>query len=174
MAGLAWFLALVLATSGLQKLLERDRMGMATARLTGLNLAVAGPVSLVAAATEAMAALALLFQPTQGLGAVLACGLWLGYGAVLVAAARRGDSLDCGCSLAARTKPVDAFMIGRAFGLVALAGLTLAAAMAGVTGPAPGPAPGIEPLFAAFGLFTLYHAAGEIAALTPLRRKAAQ
>ena len=168
MAGLAWFLALVLASSGLQKLLERDRMSMATARLTGLNLAVAGPVSLVAAAIESMAALALLLQPTQAVGAVLAGGLWLGYGTVLVAAARRGDSLDCGCSLAARTKPVDGFMIARAFGLVALVGLTLAAALAGAT------APGIEPLFAAFGLFTLYHAAGEIAALPPLRRKAAR
>ena len=168
MAGLAWFLALVLASSGLQKLLERDRMSMATARLTGLNLAVAGPVSLVAAAIESMAALALLLQPTQTVGAVLAGGLWFGYGAVLVAAARRGDSLDCGCSLAARTKPVDGFMIARAFGLVTLAGLTLAAALAGAT------APGIEPLFAAFGLFPLYHAASEIAALPPLRRKAAR
>lgn len=168
MAGLAWFLALVLATSSLQKLLERDRISMATARLTGFNLAVALPVMVVAATIEAMAALALLFPQTQGLGAVLAGGLWLGYGAALRAAARRGDSLDCGCSLAVRTKPVDGFMIARAFGLVALSGFTLAAALAGAT------APGIEPVFAALGLFSLYHAAGEIAALPPLRKKAAR
>lgn len=168
MAGLAWFLALVLASSALQKLLERDRLSMATARLTGLDLSVAGPFSLAVAALEAMAALALLLPPTQAAGASLAGGLWLAYGAALAAARQRGDNLDCGCSLAARAKPVDGFMIARAFALVALAGLTLAAALAGAT------APGIEPLFAAVGLFTLYHAAGEIAALPPLRRKAAR
>ncbi len=168
MAGLAWFLALVLACSSLQKLLERDRLSMATARLTGFNLAVARPVMLVAATVEAMAALALLFAQTQALGAVLAGGLWLGYGTALLAAARRGDRLDCGCSLAVRSKPVDGFMIARAFGLVALAGLALVASLAGPT------VPGIEPVFAALGLFSLYHAAGEIAALPPLRRKAAR
>ena len=172
MAGLAWFLALVLATSSLQKLLERDRMSMATARLTGLNAALALPVLLVAAAVEAMAALTLVFPQTQGLGAVLAGGLWLGYGAALLAAARRGDSLDCGCSFTARTKPVDSFMIARAFGLAILAGVALAAALAAAL--AGTTAPGIEPVFAALGLFALYNAAGEIAALPPLRRKAAR
>lgn len=168
MAGLAWFLALVLATSSLQKLLERNRISMATARLTGLNAALALPVLLVAAAVEALAALTLVLPQTQGLGAVLAGSLWLGYGAVLLAAARRGDSLDCGCSFTVRTKPVDSFMIARAFGLAILAGVVLAAALTGAT------APGIEPVFAALGLFALYNAAGEIAALPPLRRKAAR
>lgn len=168
MAGLAWFLALVLAASAAQKLVERDRMALATAKLAGLNLSIAGPASLVAAAIEAMAAIALLFPSTQAIGAALAGTLWLGYGLALGAAARRGDSLDCGCSFAARTKPVDAFTVGRAFVLACLAMLALAAALAGAT------APGIEPLFAAVGLFTLYHAAGEIAALPPLHKKAAR
>jgi len=168
MAGLAWFLVLVLASSAVQKLIERDRMSTAPAKLAGLGLPIAGPVSLVAAAIEAMAAIALLFPSTQSIGAALAAGLWLAYGLALAAAARRGDSLDCGCSFAARTKPVDAFTIGRAFLLTCLAMLALAAAMAGAT------TPGIEPLFAALGLFSLYHAAGEIAALPPLPRKAAR
>ena len=167
MAGLAWFLALVLATSALQKLRERERMSMATARLTGLSPAIAEPVSLVAAAAEAMAAVALVFPATQVIGALLGGAIWLGYGVALASARRRGDSLDCACSLTARTKPVDRFMIGRAFALVALAVVALVAALAEAT------APGIEPLFAAIALFALYHLAGEIAALPPLRRKAA-
>lgn len=164
MAGLAWFLALVLASSALAKLRERERLALATARLTGLGAAPAGALALVVAALEALAALALLLPATQGVGAVIAAAIWLAYGVALFAARARGDSLDCGCSPARRAKPVDRFMIGRAFGLAALAGLALAAALVGVTSAE------IEPLFAALGLFTLYTLAGEIAALPPRRR----
>lgn len=168
MAGLAWFLALVLGSSALQKLLDRDRMSLATAKLTGIGPGLAAPLSLVAAALEAMAAVALLFPATQTVGALLAGSLWLGYGVALAAAGRRGESLDCGCSFAVRSKPVDVFTIARAFVLAAFAGLAFAAASVGATPP------GIEPLFAALGLFTLYHAAGEIAALPVPPRKAAR
>lgn len=168
MAGLAWFLALVLTSSALHKLLDRERIVLATARLTGLGAGVAGPVSLVAAALEAVAALTLLFPAIQTIGAGIAAALWLAYGVALAAAASRGDSLDCGCSFAAHSQHVDAFAIGRALVLASLAVLTFVAAQAGATPP------GIEPLFAAIGLFTLYHAAGEIAALSSLRRKVAQ
>ncbi len=168
MAGLAWFLALVLASSAIQKLLERNRTSTATAKLARIGPGIALPLSLVLAAAETMAGMALLFPATQALGAVLAMGLWLAYGAALVAASRRGDTLDCGCSFAVRHKPIDTFTIGRAFVLAGLAGITLLAAAAGATPP------GIEPLFAAFGLFTLYHAAGEIAALPAPHGKAAR
>jgi hypothetical protein len=167
MAGLAWFLALVLASSAIQKLLERDRMSMAAAKLAAVGLGLAAPLSLVAAALEAMAAVALLFPATQMVGALIAAGVWLGYGVALAAAARRGDSLDCGCSFAMRRKPVDAFTIARPFILAGFAGMVFVAAAAGAT------LPGVEPVFAALGLFTLYHAAGEIAALPSPHRKVA-
>ena len=133
-----------------------------------LAVALAAPLSLVAAAMETMAAVALLFPATQTVGALLAGLLWIGYGAALVAAARRGDSLDCGCSFAVHSRLVDAFTIARAFVLAGFAALAFVAAYAGATPP------GLEPVFAALGLFTLYHAAGEIAALPSSHRKAAR
>ncbi len=168
MAGLAWFLALVLASSAIQKVVARDRMSAATAQLTGAAPGLAAPISLVAAAIEAMAAVALLFTATQPVGALLAAAIWLAYGVALTAAAQRGDSLDCGCSFAVRKRSIDNFTVARPFALAAFAAGVLIAASKG------GTAPGIEPLFAALGLFTLYHAAGEIAALPSPTRKAAR
>jgi hypothetical protein len=152
----ALFLALVLAMSSAQKLAARQRAGVATANLLGIPIAQAQILALAAVLIEALAALALLFMETRPLGAAIAAGLWTVYALALVAAKRRGIAFDCACSFGARAKPVDAFALGRAFGL-------LAAAVAVMLAPTGGFDAGA--LFAALGIVALYLAAGELAAL---------
>lgn len=154
----ALFLALVLAAAAVHKLVARDRLAMATGRLTGLAAPLAGVVTLTAAAIEAAAAIALVLTPVRPIGALLAAALWLAYGGALLAARRRGESaFDCGCGFAVQRKPVDGFTIARPFGLALLAALV---AVLPTT-----PVPFAEPIFAALALYALFLAAGEIAAL---------
>ena len=162
MAGIAQaaalFLALVLAAAAVHKLVARDRLAMATGRLTGLAAPLAGVVTLTAAAIEAAAAIALVLTPVRPIGALLAAALWLAYGVALLAARRRGEStFDCGCGFAVQRKPVDGFTSARPFGLALIA--TLVAVL-----PAT-PVSLVEPVFAALALYALFLAAGEIAAL---------
>lgn len=154
MAALSLFLALVLALAAAHKLLKRDRLATAAARLTGLPLSTGALVSLAAAALETVAAIALLLPGTQPIGAAIAALLWLGYAALL--ASHLGQSLDCGCSLGVREKPVSALLVARATGLAALALLVAFA---------PTAAPTIETPFAALAFLALYLALDELLAL---------
>lgn len=154
MSALPVFLALVLAIAAVHKLAKRDRLATATSRLTGLPLSSASLVSQAAAAVEGLAALALLFAETRTLGGTIAATLWLGYAILL--SRRFGQSLDCGCSLGQREKPVSAALVARAFGL---SGLALIAAFA------PHEAFSVETPFAALGFLALYLALDELLAL---------
>jgi Methylamine utilisation protein MauE len=164
-APLPLFLALVLGTAAVHKLVAQPRVAAAAAALVGTGRAPGQVLALAAATLEALAAIALLLPATRVLGAGLAMALWSAYGAALVLAHRRGGAADCGCSFGAAPKPVDTFALLRAPLLVLLATLVaLAPAIAPFSVEAP---------FAALALFALYFAAGELAALPTPRRSPA-
>lgn len=154
MTALTLFLALLLAGSAAHKAMARNRMVVAAARLTGLYrqgqlaLIVAGSLELVAATTLVIPAL----RPT---GALIATGVWLGYALALLR--QRGRTLDCGCDLVAREKPVNLPLILRPAGLALLAA-TVSALPADTTFPLDAP-------FAAAALLALYLGASELLAI---------
>jgi hypothetical protein len=159
----ALFLAIVLAVAAGHKLTERARLARATAGLLRLPPAIAAPATMAAAAIEFAAALALLFPASRPAGALLAALLWTGYGAVLLAARRRGDgAIDCGCDFGARRHGIGRFAIARAFALA------FAAALLGLF-PAGGGVD-IQSIFAALAFVALLFAAGELANLPTPRR----
>lgn len=154
MGALPIFLALVLATASAHKLARRERLAVATAKLTGLPLATGAVASLGAAAVEGVAALALLLPETRAIGALVAAVLWTGYAGLLVR--NIGRSLDCGCSFGAREKPVGAALVAKAGGLAILA------LIVGLTTPAPVT---VDAPFAALGFLALYLALDELLAI---------
>lgn len=155
MNALSLFLALVLGGSALHKALDRRRLSTAAARLVGAR-ASHGPLLLVAAGgIEAVAALCLLVPALRPTGGLLAAALWALYGLAL--ARRRGETLDCGCDLVARERPVAMWQIVRAFGLSALAVLVSTLAAAAETS--------FDAPFAAAGFLALYLAASELSAI---------
>jgi hypothetical protein len=155
MTELSLFLALVLTMAAAHKVMERDRLATAAAKLTGASTALGPVISLGASALEAMAALALLFPSSRVVGALLAASLWGVYSLALMR--RFGTPLDCGCSFASREKPVDALAIARAVGLATLA---LAVFMI------PAQPFALLSIFAALGFFALYLAMGELTSIT--------
>lgn len=165
MYALACFLALVLGSAAVHKLIARDRLTRATGRLLRLNDALAAPAMFAAAAVEAAAALALLIPATQGIGAMIATALWLGYAVALHAAHRRGDdAFDCGCSFGRSSKGIDLYTRLRplALALIALAVVALPGAFE-VAAP-----------FAGLAFFAMYLAAGELAVLPSTSRSIAR
>lgn len=158
MAALALFLALLLGLSAAHKLVARAELAPVAARLAGTSAAL-GPMLLAAAATiEALAALALLLPPLRSAGALGAALLWAGYALALWR--RRGETLDCGCDLVRRARPVTMIAWARPLMLAALA-LALV--------PAPAASFTLETPFAALALLSLWLAAAELAALQSWR-----
>jgi hypothetical protein len=154
MTALSLFLALLLAGSAAHKALARDRMVAAAARLTGLH-SQGLLVLLVAGCLELAAATMLLVPALRPIGALIAAGLWLAYAAALLR--QRGRTLDCGCDLVAREKPVDWPVIARPALLALLAFfVSTLPAVEGVALDAP---------FAAAGLLALYLGASELLAI---------
>lgn len=154
MAALVLFCAALLAASALHKVLARERLAEAAARLVGVG-AVPGQLLLVLAGSlEVVAAACLLAPPLRVIGALIAAAVWAAY--ALALARRRGQTLDCGCDLAARAKPVGSGQILRAAGLVLLAGIVALLPQAPFTLDAP---------FAAAGLLALYLGASELLAI---------
>lgn len=153
MMALPLFLALLLGGSAIHKIVAHDRLAAAAARLTGLNrqgmlvLIVAGAVELVAAAC-------LMAPPLRPTGALLAAVLWLAYAAALLR--QRGRTLDCGCDLVAREKPVDWPLVVRP---------ALLALLALVVSTLPAAALTLDAPFAAAGLLALYLGASELLAI---------
>ncbi|MEI6643069.1 MAG: MauE/DoxX family redox-associated membrane protein [Novosphingobium sp.] len=167
MAALMLFCALLLAASAAHKAAARERLATATARLAGTG-ALGGQLLLIVAGTaEIVAALCLLIEPLRLAGAVIAAALWGGYAIAL--ARRHGETLDCGCDLAARAKPVTWALVLRSAALALLAGGLGIMPDAPLTPEAP---------FAAAGLLALYLAASELLAIpspqwrTPHRKAA--
>jgi uncharacterized membrane protein HdeD (DUF308 family) len=154
MAALILFCALLLAASALHKATARDRLAVATAKLAGTG-ALGGQLLLIVAGTlEIVATLCLLVEPLRMTGALIAAALWAGY--ALALARRRGQTLDCGCDLAARAKPVTWTLVLRSAGLALLAGGIALLPQVPFTLDAP---------FAAAGLLALYLGASELLAI---------
>lgn len=154
MAALVLFCAGLLAASALHKALARERLAQAAARLAGVG-AVPGLLLLVLAGTlEVVAAACLLAPPLRVVGAVMAALVWGAY--ALALARRRGETLDCGCDLAARAKPVTTAQVLRAGALAMIAGCIALVPAAPFTLDAP---------FAAAGLLALYLGASELLAI---------
>lgn len=164
-APLALFLAVVLLTAAAHKLVARDRLSAATARLTGLSPALGQPLSFAAAAVEAGAGLALVMPAARPAGALVAALLWAGYAVLLLRAHRGGRAFDCGCSFGSQAKVVSLYPARRAGFLAALAAVTVAL---------PTATPGVLDLFAALAFFALYLAAGELAAVPSTGRSFAR
>ncbi|WP_225010326.1 MauE/DoxX family redox-associated membrane protein [Novosphingobium percolationis] len=154
MTALPLFLALVLGGSALHKALDRQRLASAAARLVGVRPSHGLLLLVAAAGVEAIAALCLLAPALRSTGGLLAAGLWVLYGLAL--ARRRGETLDCGCDLVARERPVATWQIVRAFALAALALLVSALPAAGF---------GLDAPFAAAAFLALYLAASELSAI---------
>lgn len=162
MAALILFCALLLTASALHKATARERLAAATAKLAGTG-ALAGQLLLIVAGTaEIVAAACLLIEPLRPSGALIAAALWAGY--ALALARRRGQTLDCGCDLAARAKPVTWALVLRSAALALLAGILALLPAAPFTLDAP---------FAAAGLLALYLGASELLAIPSPRWKAA-
>ena len=166
-APLAPFLALVLAVAAVHKMIARDRLAAAAARLTGAPVKLGPALRTLAAALEAIAAGAILMPVTRPAGALAAIALWTVYTALLLTRSADGKgAFDCGCSFTP-SFPVAGwgFPAGRP---LLLAGLALIVAILPPQGLA------IEPACAALAFFSLYLAAGEFAALPRSRRSLAQ
>lgn len=158
MAAITLFLALLLLVSAAHKLIERPRLALAAARLAGVDARQGLLLLAVSGALEGVAALALLIPQAHAAGVALAVLVWGAYGLALFR--HRGQTLDCGCDLAAREKPVGVFVIVRPLVLAGLAGLTLLAPGAGLVGGWTPDAP-----FAALALLALTFAGAELAGL---------
>ena len=159
MAPLILFLAALLGASALHKVFARERLSAVAARLAGVALPTGALLLALAATLEALAALALLFEPLRLGGAFAAAALWLGYGFALWR--QRGKTLDCGCDLVARERPVDGIAIARP--------LLLAAGAAGAA-LAPAGDWTLDAPFAALALLALWFAAGELHSIPKLTR----
>ena len=162
MAALILFCAALLAGSALHKATARERLAGATAKLAGTG-ALAGQLLLIVAGTaEIVAAVCLVIPPLRVAGALIAAALWAGY--ALALARHRGETLDCGCDLAARAKPVTLPLVLRSAALALLAGGLALLPDAPLTLDAP---------FAAAGLLALYIGASELLAIPSPAWKAA-
>jgi hypothetical protein len=154
MAAVILFCAALLASSALHKATARDRLAAAAAKLAGTG-ALGGQLLLIVAGTvEVVASTCLLIEPLRLAGALIAAALWAGYGLAL--ARRHGQTLDCGCDLAARAKPVTWALVLRSAALAVLAGGVALLPTTTFTLDAP---------FAAAGLLALYIGASELLAI---------
>jgi hypothetical protein len=154
MAAVILFCAALLVASALHKATARDRLAAAAAKLAGTG-ALGGQLLLIVAGTvEVVAATCLLIEPLRLAGALIAAALWAGYGLAL--ARRHGQTLDCGCDLAARAKPVTWALVLRSAALAVLAGGVALLPTTTFTLDAP---------FAAAGLLALYIGASELLAI---------
>ena len=152
-------LAAILAISAAHKVLHRSRLGPAAARLAGVRPSWGDLLLMVAGATEALAAAALLTGRLRIGGALTAAAVWSAYSLALQA--RRGAVIDCGCYFSERPKPIDRVAILRP---AVLAVLALAVAVA------PASLWTIDTPFAAAGLLALWFAAGELASIKTFPR----
>jgi len=171
MAALAYFLALVLATSALHKAQSPARLAGATARLAGVSAPIGQLLMVLTGALEAIGALCLIVPTTMPVGACLAAGLWGCYALALWR--HRGEVLDCGCDLVARPRPVARSQILRAGALAALALGAFGSTLPAVTGFGLAPqGASLMAIPAAAGFFALYLALSEILAIpAPAWRK---
>jgi len=154
MGVLACFCALLLLGSATHKILSQERMLGAVRQLTGTTTVTALLLLVMAGVVEIFAGAALLIAPLQVVGSVAAALLWTGY--ALALARRLGRSVDCGCDLIAKAKPVDAAAVARPALLAVVAVLTLFSSERAWS---------LETPFAAVALLALYIGASELLAI---------
>ncbi|NKJ44109.1 MauE/DoxX family redox-associated membrane protein [Novosphingobium sp. SG720] len=153
MMALNLFCAMLLAGSAVHKALARDRLAPVAARLAGTSAALGPVVLLLAGAGEMAAAVFLVTLPLHAVGALLAATIWASYAIALWR--KSGQTLDCGCDLAARAKPVSPAIVARPAALSALALILSTLPAAPLTLDAP---------FAAAGFLALYLGLSELLA----------
>jgi hypothetical protein len=147
------FLAVLLAGSAVHKAIAHERLAVAASRLTGLR--AQGMTMLILAGTlELVAAFCFVVPALRLTGALLAMLVWGSYAATLLL--RRGQTLDCGCDLVAREKPVDWPVIARP---------AMLALVAAIVSTLPAASLALDAPFAAVGLLALYLAASELLAI---------
>lgn len=158
-AVISMFLAFVLASGALNKLLQSERLAISTSLLTGFSVSTGALLSVAAAAIESVAAMLLLVPGWGRVGAFVAFALWALYSLLLWT--RKGSEIDCGCTL--NSKPQDTrHAIPHA---LALSGLAMSvAASTEPTNFRP------EFILAGVAFFTFYIAGNELLALSTLRR----
>ncbi len=98
----ASYIGLLLLASAAHKLIDPQRASAASGSLLGLSGSGASMAWMSAATLETGAAAAILFSQTRLIGAIIAALLWATYSAAILAASRRGDDIDCGCSFGGR------------------------------------------------------------------------
>lgn len=154
---LAACLWLLLATSALHKLTDRERTRAATVRLLAMPHNRAVFAWFTALAIEIAAAVAILIPGLLTAGAALAALLWLAYAGAALAAWRRGENrLDCGCSWGGKPHDSNVRLVAARAAALAL----LAALLAAVSGDPPWRDP--LAVASAFGLLALGFAASQI------------
>lgn len=156
MTPVVFFLAALLAGSALHKALASQRLAAAAARLSGLSQQ-GMPLLIVAGCLELAASVMLVLPGLRATGALIAALVWAAYAVALKR--HRGRTLDCGCDLVVREKPVDWPLIARPAVLS-----VLALFVAGLPGAAFNGA-GIDAPFAAAALLALYLGASELLAI---------
>jgi len=119
------FLALLLVASVIHKWLDRTRLAISAARLSGLddmsgiNDRAGGMLLLASATLEITAAIALLVPSIRVIGAIVAATVWGIYLLLILRAIRAGmKDIDCGCSFGRKQTPLGSFQIMRNLALV--------------------------------------------------------
>jgi hypothetical protein len=126
-----WLARLILAgvflAAAAPKLLDPATFATAIANYQAFPDGTVNLIAAVVPALELVGALALLTPWRRG-GALLLAGLLLGFTVLLGVSLARGLDLSCGCfGAAANSEPVSPLHLLRNVGLLALAGLVLAA-----------------------------------------------
>ena len=160
----AAFLALLMASAGVHKLIERGRAKRAIQEFVGVPLAWAAPLAAAAALSEVMAA-ALLWMPgSRALGAAMAGALSAAYLLLMLRSLGQGKrDVDCGCSFGGAHHPLGAFHVVRN------TVLTLAAAGVALTAAEGAAAIGAPQIIAGVAMLALYAALDQVMALQPPR-----
>jgi len=162
---LAAFLALLLLTAGLHKLIRRERTREVMHEFAGVPRGLAPFAVAIIAAVEMMAALLLWTSSYRMAGGLLAALIWGGYLSLILRAIAQGRrDVDCGCSFGATHHPLGAFQVWRNVVLAGAALLVSAGSATGTGGP-------LVPsqVLPALALLALYGALDQVMVLTPPR-----
>ena len=160
----AAFLALLMASAGVHKLIHRSRAKRAIHEFVGVPLALAAPLAAAAALTEVIAAALLWMPDSRAIGGVMAAALSGAYLLLMLRSLSNGKrDVDCGCSFGSAHHPLGAFDLARNTLLtLAAAGVALTAGDAAATIGAP-------QILAGVALLALYAALDQVMALQPPR-----
>jgi hypothetical protein len=174
----AAFEALLLAVSAGHKVFRWSYAKTVVRQFAGLPAALA-PAALAAAALGELVACLSLLVPAPAVrsaGALVACGIWASYLALIVRAVLQGRrDVDCGCSFGSAAGSVagagsgrsalGAFQVARNLALLGVAIFVAAVSAVGDAVSIQG-----SQVLAACALLTLYAALDQVMALQPLRQ----